>query len=121
MLHDDATGDRQAQAGSLRLVGQHVAHLSELLEDSMLVDRANPDAIVAHGDDQIIPVFGLTGFHAGEAPEGFSPVRITPMTGQRLLLTRAVTVIRPWYEVNLMALSTRFVSTWLRRSMSPKM
>src|SRR5689334_4927335 len=49
---DDLAADMQAEAAAVRLGGERVARLAELVEDQLLVGRIDARAVVAHLDAQ---------------------------------------------------------------------
>src|SRR5688572_22385617 len=52
VMLDDVAADRQAQPGAVRLLGERVAGLAELVEDDVLVLGQHARAVVAHVDAQ---------------------------------------------------------------------
>jgi hypothetical protein len=71
---DDLAADRRAQTGSARLVGQGVAGLGELLENTLMVLCRNAHAGVGDADDDLARTGRRTGddAHGDRAGVGMS-------------------------------------------------
>src|SRR5207253_5232700 len=60
---DDAAADMQTEAGAPRPAAHCATPLAELVEDDLLVLRADAGAIVAHVDPQVAAVFSDANEH----------------------------------------------------------
>ena len=94
--------DGQPQPGAAELAGDGRVHLREAFEQPVEPFGRDADAGVADGESHL-DVAGVAGIGAFD--------------GVRHVETRTTTSPR---EVNLMALLTRFISTWRSRSPSPR-
>src|SRR6476469_5998575 len=64
---DDAAADVQAKPAALRLAGERVSRLAELLEDQLLVLQADSRAIVADVEPQESALLGERNLHPAAA------------------------------------------------------
>jgi len=65
---DDAPADVQPEAAALRLAGERVARLAELVEDDLLVLGADSLAIVTHIDAHELALLGKADLDAAADP-----------------------------------------------------